>query len=218
MKLQHQLMISVVAVLLTACGGETEKVTENIQMQTPAEQQVAPEQLEEVADHLSTDSQVDALQRNVPADNVKEEAAPATNDQSSLPAGKVEGSLPHGRLTGIIDTGSYKQAIINNDGQVIRLKKGTDWQGWTVKTIKAQEIVVTNGQKEEKLSLHGDFHAPRLSQAELERRQAMQEAIQAPQVSEPQAEPTIPPLELTEEQVQEMRSRLVSGGGSATAQ
>lgn len=222
MKLRNQLMISVVAVLLMACGGETEKKAEQPNADALVEQQQpASEQLEKVADDLSTDSQVDSLQRNTPNDSLEEEAKPAeaANDQqSTAPADGMNGELPRGRLTGIIDTGSYKQAIVNNDGQVIRLKEGADWQGWQVKAINADEIVVMAGDKEEKLSLHGDFHAPRLSQAEAERRQAMLEAAQAPQAAEPQAEPTIPPLQLTEEQVQEMRSRLVSGGGSASAQ
>jgi hypothetical protein len=223
MTLRNQLMISVTAMLLMACGGDTEKQVE--QTQAPVEQQATPAALEKVADHLSTGSQVDSLQSNSIGNNTKEvekSSAPAespiVDEQSAAPADEMNEELPRGRLTGIIDTGRYKQAIVNNDGQVIRLKEGSSWQGWQVKAINADEIVVMAGDKEEKLSLHSDFHAPRLSQAEVERRQAILDATQAPQVTEPQSEPTIPPLQLTEEQVQEMRSRLVSGGGSASAQ
>ena len=119
-----------------------------------------------------------------------------------------ESDLPLGRLTGIIDTGTYKQAIINNQGKVIRLKEGENWQGWTVTSIHPEKIIIRNDGEEHSLLLLSEFRAPQRTQAELDSMHSQQNTQSAENDAQ---QPVASPPAFTEEQITELRSRLLVG-------
>jgi len=117
--------------------------------------------------------------------------------------------LPLGRLTGIIDTGEYKQAIINNQNQIIRLKEGENWQGWTVTAIHPEKIAINHEGEEHSLLLLNEFRSPQLTETELANKMSQQEKSQNETVQDTVSDPNTQAF--TEEQLTELRSRLLMG-------
>lgn len=206
MKLRNTLIISTITIALTACGGSEESTNSANTAQTATPTIANVESTTETAT-IKQASAESTVKTNT-ADN--KQVADNSNEEATTVAKKPE-ELPHGRLNGIVDTGNYKQAIINNAGQVVRLKEGHTWQGWHVKQINNDGIIIHAGDEEHKLSLHSDFHAPKLSQAEMERRNQLMQTQQtlAPNANV-ETERTIPALQLTEEQREIVRSRLIA--------
>lgn len=199
MKLRHTLIISTITIALTACGGSEESTNSSSTAQTTTPT-TATATIKQVSDEST--AKTETTENKEIADN--------SNEEAKTVAKKPE-ELPHGRLNGIVDTGSYKQAIINNAGQVIRLKEGQSWQGWQIKKISQNMIKIHSGDTEHQLSLHEDFHAPKLSQAEIDRRNQLMQTQQTLAPNDNTAvERTIPPLKLTEEQREIVQSRLIS--------
>ena len=193
MKAHYLILVS--ALTLTACGSDAESVspssTNRTEPQPIEETKAAPE----VADAV-TQQQADI---SLSAGSEQEQAEITQTAEQKF-------ELPLGRLTGIIDTGTYKQAILDNQGKVIRLKEGDDWQGWTVTSIYPEKIVINHEGEEHSLLLLSEFRSPQLTETELENQQADTQNNEA-QESTTKATGQV----FTEEQLTELRSRLLVG-------
>lgn len=189
--MRYLLLVSTLT--LTACGSNEESATAINHSESHTSVETEPEM-----EHLQ-------------ANSYDTEEVPQTDTEEAITiiATEEEVELPLGRLTGIIDTGSYKQAIIDNDGKIIRLKEGENWQGWTLTAIHREKIVISHDKKEHSLLLLGEFRSPQLTQTELDNKIDEQAQHQ-------DDDKQIAPLEgdtqtFTEEQLTELRSRLLIG-------
>ena len=215
MNIKYTILVS--TLILTACGSDTET-------QTPAMQQAAqtsPSQVVQKADVSEQNTpQVSAdVSSAVQAENSQADASATMQkavsqmdttqtDGSTNTAEKSDIELPLGRLTGIVDTGEYKQAIINNQGQVTRLKEGDDWQGWQVTTIDQEKLVISRNGEDHSLNLLSEFRSPQLTETELAN-QNMNDKNDDLAEKEKTESTTEKPF--TEEQLTELRSRLLMG-------
>ncbi|MGV6808271.1 MAG: hypothetical protein ACWA5U_00155 [bacterium] len=206
MTLRTTLILSALTLALTACGGNEESTNSSSTAQTATPTTKNVETITETVTNKPTNEA--SIAKTETAEN--QQVADNSNEAAKTAAEKPE-ELPHGRLNGIVDTGNYKQAIINNAGQVIRLKEGQSWQGWQIKQISHNMIMIHSGDVEHQLALHEDFHAPKLSQTEIDRRnQLMQTQQTLAPTDHTTVERTIPPLQLTEEQREIVQSRLIA--------
>ena len=189
MNIKYTILVS--TLVLTACGSETDS-----QVSTQQQKMTPPV----VETKVATGNTITHVEKKVAPLVTQQKVEPITLTEEK----KFE--LPLGRLTGIVDTGEYKQAIIDNRGQVIRLKEGDDWQGWTVTTIHPEKIAIQHNKEEHSLLLLSEFRSPQLTQTELDNQQAnSQDKSLQNQSKTAEAKP------FTEEQLTELRSRLLVG-------
>ncbi|MEZ5533980.1 MAG: hypothetical protein R3F02_00010 [Thiolinea sp.] len=188
--------------LLAACGADTEvQVTTGqdssatsikTEVSAPDTQQAGTGSYKPVGNPAieateATDSTTDNSIAN-------RQVAAATTDGVSPASGPL---LPLGRLIGIVDTEDYRQATIDNQGRVLRLREGDDWQGWTIKSIGRKNIVISQDNAEHSLLLLTEFRAPEPVQRLSE------------ELSEQEGDAVSPPF--TQRQLTELRSRLMMG-------
>lgn len=188
--------------LLAACGTDTEEVqvtsgqdsaAVSSQTATPGTRQVEAESYKPVGNPAVTDNTV---KNSVVSEQIVVTTAEAVSQQSGP-------LLPLGRLVGIVEAEDYRQATIDNQGKVLRLREGDDWQGWTVKSIGRKKIVISQDKAEHSLLLLTEFRAP-------EAVQHLSEDLSVPQsMTDQEGNVVSPPF--TQQQLTELRSRLLMG-------
>lgn len=67
---------------------------------------------------------------------------------------------PLGRLVGIVDLGTKKYVLVRNETENKSLYKGDVWEGWTIKDINSERVVISAGKQTTEVALIGDFEAP----------------------------------------------------------
>lgn len=192
MKIPYLLLAT--TLVLTACGSETETLLSEAKKAVEAE--------------TTETSTIAHAPKNIESATTQEvKVQPVAAAEKQIEEKSFE--LPLGRLTGIIDTGEYKQAIINNQNQIIRLKEGDNWQGWTVTAIHPEKIAINHEGEEHSLLLLSEFRSPQLTQTELDNKANQQEKQQTEAIQKTAQEPNTQAF--TEEQLIELRSRLLVG-------
>ncbi len=191
MNIKYTILIS--TLVLTACGTDTET-------QTSATQQAAPISPSQVVQKTDTGERSMSQVSTNASSTVQADNSQVENTQTE----KTNIELPLGRLMGIIDTSEYKQAIINNQGQITRLKEGDDWQGWRVTTIDQEQLVISRNGKDHSLNLLSEFRSPQLTETELTNRN-LNDKAEKEKIESTTEKP------FTEEQLTELRSRLLMG-------
>lgn len=197
---QPLLLISAV-IFLTACGAEVETNT-----QTSALTNTIPSSSKPETQPLDKKVIAEPEKSITSAMNVISTPLTTISASESIP------TRPQGRLVGVVVAGEYKQAIINNADQVIRLQEGDDWSGWKVTAIHHQGITITSDEVEQTLALHADFYAPALSVSGAMRHQHLADELAQARLtpSIPAVQSTIPPLVMTTEQLAKVRTHLVA--------
>lgn len=182
--------------LLSACGSETE-----VQVTTKPAAPDTSSPAKAMGTALSQDSAAaseSAESSESYGESVTETDVFAEPEVAELQTEQTKPLLPLGRLVGIVDTGDYKQATINNQGKVVRLREGDDWQGWTVDSISRKDIVISRNNMEYSLLLLSEFRSPEANQ-------------QVTQSLSDDVGDDAPVPQFTEEQLTELRSRLLMG-------
>ena len=200
--------LSASLLVLSGCGLDSDTAstlkqiaTQNAATQSEQVQINQPTFSHETAVMAQAEASIKADEERLSNADIPVEKAKIVNEESQ------ETDLPFGRLTGIIDTGTYKQAIINNQDKVIRLKEGENWQDWTVTEIHPEKIIINSEGEEHTLLLLSEFRAPQRTQTELDNRA---EPVSHQQPENVQQDASAPPP-FTEEQITELRSRLLMG-------
>lgn len=202
MKIPYSLLIS--ALLLSACGSETKvdaatasatatKTTTDAEHAAPS---VGSSASQEQRTAATTGTAVATTAENTPVIGESVSRSTAAEHQSQ----QAEPLLPLGRLVGVVDSGDYRQATIDNQGKVIRLRVGDDWQGWEVKSIGQKKVVISRDNAEYSLLLLSEFRAPAPAQGQLALQQVAQSLA---------GDPAAP--QFTQEQLLKLRSNLLMG-------
>lgn len=188
--------------LLAACGSETEvQVTKEQAKPATASGMTAASSQEALTTEETIVEPVGNLAVETPESTALDERVAA----AMAPAPESGPLLPLGRLVGIVDAGDYKQATIDNQGKVIRLREGDDWQGWHVEAIGRKKVVISQDNAQHSLLLLSEFRAPEATQNLLDSQQmpqSLSDNTEAGAAEVPQ---------FTQEQLTELRSRLLMG-------
>lgn len=190
MNIRYSLLVS--AVLLSACGSET-KVEVASKSATPVKtttMDLSTSQEQPMVASMVTDA------GSAPDSDDSGSSSEVTERQNQ----QAEPLLPLGRLIGVVDSNDYRQATIDNQGKVIRLREGDDWQGWTVASIGQKKIVISKDNVEHSLLLLSEFRAPESAKGQL----ALQQVAQSLS-----GDPAAP--QFTQEQLSKLRSNLLMG-------
>lgn len=190
MNIRYSLLVSVV--LLSACGSET-KVEVASKSATPVKtttMDLSTSQEQPMVASMVTDA------GSAPDSDDSGSSSEVTERQNQ----QAEPLLPLGRLIGVVDSNDYRQATIDNQGKVIRLREGDDWQGWTVASIGQKKIVISKDNVEHSLLLLSEFRAPESAKGQL----ALQQVAQSLS-----GDPAAP--QFTQEQLSKLRSNLLMG-------
>jgi hypothetical protein len=187
--------------LLAACGSETEVQVTSSEQARPATTTGSDSTQEQfntpaVVSEQAENPVVETAGSSAETDRPVEVAVSAPEQSGPL--------LPLGRLIGIVDADDYKQATIDNQGKVIRLREGDDWQGWKVEAIGQKKVVISQNNAQHSLLLLSEFRAPEPTQNLLDSQQM------ARRLSNDEAAGGVTP-QFTEEQLAELRSRLLMG-------
>jgi hypothetical protein len=190
--------------LLAACGPETEVQVASSEQARPVtttgsdstQEQLNTPDTQAVVSEQAVNPVVETAESSAETDRPVEVAVSAPEQSGPL--------LPLGRLIGIVDGDDYKQATINNQGKVIRLREGDDWQGWKVEAIGQKKVVISQNNAQHSLLLLSEFRAPEPTQNLSDSQQMAQ------RLSNDEAAGGVAP-QFTEEQLAELRSRLLMG-------
>lgn len=196
------------ALILTACGSD---VDTSPSQSSNLSQQTSPKVENQQVVTTSAVTEPTTVEKDIAQSAVTPEATIVPESQVPAVANQILESkfeLPLGRLTGIIDTGTYKQAIVDDQGKVIRLKEGGEWHGWIVSSIDQDKITVSQSDEIHSLSLLSEFRSPQLTETELNS-QAVAKSENQPINDTQQAADAAP--QFSEEQLTELRSRLLIG-------
>ena len=138
MNIRYSLLVS--ALLLSACGSETkvEAVSEAAPVKTTTVGSSASQDQLTVAAMVADSAESTTLEATENTPEVYDSGS--SSEVAELQSQQAEPLLPLGRLIGVVDSDDYRQATIDNQGKVVRLREGDDWQGWKVESIGPKKV------------------------------------------------------------------------------
>ena len=190
MNIRYSLLVS--AVLLSACGSETKVEV--------VSKSAAPVKTTTVGSSASQDQRAVASMVTDVGNAPEVDDSGSSSEMVKRQSQQAEPLLPLGRLVGVVNSDDYRQATIDNQGKVVRLREGDDWQGWTVVSIGQKKVVISRDNVEHSLLLLSEFRAPELAKGQL----ALQQVAQSLS-----GDPAAP--QFTQEQLSKLRSNLLMG-------
>ncbi len=205
MKARYFLLTS--TLLLAACGADTAVQVASGQGSFAASDTAAVSALDEQQAEASRYEAVGGLLVETGDNGTENRAASDQIAEATVAAAVSQPSaslLPVGRLIGIVDSEHYRQATIDNQGKVLRLREGDDWQGWTVKSIGRKKIVISQDNTEHTLLLLTEFRA-----LEPVQRQSRDLSVPENYLVDQEGNAVSPPF--TQQQLIELRSHLLMG-------